>query len=80
MIFPHSNGLYPSIRFGILHIEDENCGERHRLRDKLVENIGDRWRNLNVVTASFDSLTEAEKFGEAQCEFHHFRHVVQCGK
>ena len=62
-----------SICFGIFHIENPNCTERHQLRDELLRNIGDTWKNLNVQTISFSTLSEAEK--KAKELNLHFDHI-----
>jgi hypothetical protein len=60
MNFPHSNEVSPSICFGIFHIENSTCGERHLLKENLIDHIGNLWTNLDIETIAFKSLDEAE--------------------
>jgi GR25 family glycosyltransferase involved in LPS biosynthesis len=75
MIYSSLNDFYPTICFGIFHIEGKYCGERHQLRDNLIEDIGDKWTNLNVATASFESLAEAEAI--AKDLNINFKHILE---
>jgi len=49
------------ICYGIFHIENSNCSDRHDLKDKLVNKINGTWTNFNFETYSFNSLEEAEE-------------------
>jgi GR25 family glycosyltransferase involved in LPS biosynthesis len=64
MVVANSNDRDPLICFGVFHIENSECFGRHQLREKLISNIGDRWKNLDIDTVSFESLSEAETFAK----------------
>jgi GR25 family glycosyltransferase involved in LPS biosynthesis len=51
---------FSKVCFGVFHIESSTCGERHIIKDQLIEEVASEWSNLQVETFHFATLEDAE--------------------